>query len=85
MFALFWRSAERADRADRGWAEAFLLAAAASATLAVLLAEILRAFPCAIICTVCGGRTRLHGLDLAAQTGGMKLFVGEGFTWDEDG
>ena len=41
--------------------------------------------PCAIICTVCGGRTRLHGLDLAAQTGGMKLFVGEGFTWDEDG
>jgi len=41
--------------------------------------------PCAIICTICGGRTRLHGLDLAAQTGRMKLFVGEGFTWDEDG
>jgi hypothetical protein len=35
--------------------------------------------PCAIICTVCGRRTRLHGLDLAAQSGGMKLFVGEGF------
>jgi hypothetical protein len=41
--------------------------------------------PCAIICTVCGGRARLHGLDLAAQSGGMKLFVGEGFTWEEDG
>jgi hypothetical protein len=43
LFALFWRSAERADRPDRGWAEAFLLAAAAWAALAVLLAEILGA------------------------------------------
>jgi hypothetical protein len=40
--------------------------------------------PCAIICTICGGRTRLHGLNLASQFDGMKLFVGDGFTWDED-
>jgi len=41
--------------------------------------------PCAILCTVCGGRTRLHGLDLALEQGAVKLFVGDGFTWDEDG
>ena len=41
--------------------------------------------PCAIVCTLCGGRTRLHGLDLHAESGGYKLFVGSGFTRDEDG
>lgn len=41
--------------------------------------------PCAVICTICGGRTRLHGLALSLEYGGVKLFVGDGFTWDEDG
>lgn len=41
--------------------------------------------PCAIICTICGDRTRLHGLGLAAGSGPVKLFLGDGFTWDEDG
>lgn len=41
--------------------------------------------PCAIVCTICGDRTRLHGLALAAESGPVKLFLGDGFTWDEDG
>jgi hypothetical protein len=41
--------------------------------------------PCAVVCTICGERTRLHGLDLAFQEGEVSLFVGDGFTWDEDG
>jgi hypothetical protein len=41
--------------------------------------------PCAIICTICGDRDRLHGLDLYHAAGEVKLFVGDGFTWNEDG
>ena len=41
--------------------------------------------PCAIICTICGDRDRLHGLDLYHAAGEVKLFVGTGFTWNEDG
>lgn len=45
-----------------------------------------RAFsPCAIICAICADRDRLHGLDLYREAGEIKLFVGDGFTWDEDG
>ncbi len=45
-----------------------------------------RAFkPCAILCTICGERARLNGLDLARVSGRARLYVGEGFTWDEDG
>jgi len=41
--------------------------------------------PCAILCTICGDRDRLHGLDLVREAGEVKLFLGDGFTWDEDG
>ncbi|MCJ7512624.1 MAG: glycosyltransferase family 39 protein [Anaerolineales bacterium] len=41
--------------------------------------------PCAIICTICGERVRLHGLNLFRETAGVKLFAGDGFTWEEDG
>ncbi|GAP14309.1 hypothetical protein LARV_02076 [Longilinea arvoryzae] len=39
--------------------------------------------PCAIICTICGDRTRLHGLSLAGEYSGVKLFAGPGFESDE--
>jgi hypothetical protein len=32
--------------------------------------------PCAIICTICGDRTRLHGMDLAGTYPEVKLFLG---------
>ncbi len=41
--------------------------------------------PCAILCTICEDRDRLHGLDLYHAAGEVKLFVGTGFTWNEDG
>jgi hypothetical protein len=41
--------------------------------------------PCAVICTICGDRLRLHGMDLLRETAGVKLFAGDRFTWDEDG
>ena len=41
--------------------------------------------PCAIICTICGDRMRLNGLDLYSKANGTSVFVGDGFTWDEDG
>jgi len=41
--------------------------------------------PCAIVCTICGDRTRLHGLGLTIRQGVVRLFQGDGFTWDEDG
>jgi len=41
--------------------------------------------PCAIVCTICGGRTQLHGLELGFASGSVRLFLGDGFTWDEDG
>jgi hypothetical protein len=37
------------------------------------------------VCTICGERTRLHGLDLLHREGDVSLFSGGGFTWDEDG
>lgn len=36
--------------------------------------------PCAIICTFCGDKTRLHGLDLYANYGSTQLFTGSGYT-----
>lgn len=39
--------------------------------------------PCAIICTLCGSRTRLHGLELSGNFEGVKLFTGDGFEADE--
>jgi hypothetical protein len=42
--------------------------------------------PCAIICSVCGERERLHGLDLSGEYDeGIKLFTGPDFKADEDG
>jgi 4-amino-4-deoxy-L-arabinose transferase-like glycosyltransferase len=41
--------------------------------------------PCAVICTICGDRTRLHGLPLVAGLNeGVSVFAGDGFTWDPD-
>jgi hypothetical protein len=41
--------------------------------------------PCAIICTICGERTRLHGLDLSGSYGeNVKLFLGNSFSPLED-
>lgn len=39
--------------------------------------------PCAIICTICSDRTRLHGLSLEGEYSGVKLFIGPGFESDE--
>lgn len=39
--------------------------------------------PCAILCTICGGRTRLHGLERVAGFGELSVFAGEGFTTEE--
>ena len=41
--------------------------------------------PCAIICTFCLGRDRLHGLPLKTAHGGIAIYIGDGFTRDEDG
>ena len=41
--------------------------------------------PCAILCTICGDRDRLHGLDLVGESGEVTLFLGDAFTWNEDG
>jgi hypothetical protein len=54
-----------------------------SSDLAPLLDREFR--PCAIVCTICGDRTRLHGLDLILRQGAVTLFQGDGFTWNEDG
>jgi hypothetical protein len=40
--------------------------------------------PCAIICTTCAGRTRLHGLDLSGSYALAKLFMGSTYDPDED-
>ena len=41
--------------------------------------------PCAIICTICGDRTRLHGLNLYGDYDGVvKLFTGDTYSPDED-
>ncbi len=40
--------------------------------------------PCAIICTICGNRTQLHGLELAGNYSNIvKLFTGDTYTSDE--
>ncbi len=41
--------------------------------------------PCAIICTICEGRERLHGLPLTYSRTGINLYQGPDFTWDPDG
>jgi len=40
--------------------------------------------PCAILCTVCGGRTTLHGLEVAGQFPPVSVFLGNGYTSDID-
>jgi len=41
--------------------------------------------PCAILCSTCGDRGRVHGLDLAGRFGYMSVYLGSGFTSDLDG
>jgi len=40
--------------------------------------------PCAVICTICDGRTRLYGLPLAQDFGTVTLFAGQGFLPNPD-
>jgi hypothetical protein len=40
--------------------------------------------PCAIICMVCGGRTRFHGLERFFSQAQVTVFLGEGYTSSED-
>jgi len=40
--------------------------------------------PCAILCTVCGGRTTLYGLEVAGQFPPVSVFLGNGYTSDID-
>lgn len=40
--------------------------------------------PCAIVCMVCGGRTRFHGLDRTFAEGEISVFLGSGYTTSED-
>ncbi len=35
--------------------------------------------PCAILCTTCGGRTQLHGLEIAGEFGEIAVFAGGRF------
>lgn len=41
--------------------------------------------PCAILCTICADRTRLHGLPRVADLDRVDVFAGDGFVWDPDG
>jgi hypothetical protein len=41
--------------------------------------------PCAVLCTICGDRQRLHGLPLAAEFPGLDVFIGSGYVADPDG
>ena len=41
--------------------------------------------PCAILCTICGDRERLHGLPRAADLGDLAVFLGPGYVADPDG
>jgi hypothetical protein len=41
--------------------------------------------PCAILCTICGDRERLHGLPLAADLSEVGVFIGPGYVADPDG
>ena len=40
--------------------------------------------PCAILCTICSDRTRLHGLELNMSAGEIKLFMGGVYDPDPD-
>jgi hypothetical protein len=40
--------------------------------------------PCAILCTICGNRTRLNGLDLNMTDGDARLFMGGNYDPDPD-
>ena len=40
--------------------------------------------PCAILCTVCGGRTRLHGLERSGTFGPIALYLGSTYAPGED-
>jgi hypothetical protein len=44
--------------------------------------------PCAVICTICSGNneghSRLHGLDLSAEFGSIRIYEGTGFQWELD-
>ena len=41
--------------------------------------------PCAIICTICSDRERLHGLEMVSDWSGVRLFAGPGYVPDPDG
>ncbi|MEX2030846.1 MAG: hypothetical protein WD906_07740 [Anaerolineales bacterium] len=41
--------------------------------------------PCAILCTICGGRERLHGLARSGEWGDVILYTGGGYHPDPDG
>jgi hypothetical protein len=41
--------------------------------------------PCAILCTICGDRTRLNGLPLISNKKQLSLFMGDSFVPDPDG
>jgi hypothetical protein len=41
--------------------------------------------PCAILCTICGERTRVHGLTRIADYPFVDVFAGSSFVWEEDG
>jgi hypothetical protein len=40
--------------------------------------------PCAIVCMVCGGRTRFHGLDRTYSDGKVSVFLGSEYTPAQD-
>jgi hypothetical protein len=35
--------------------------------------------PCAVICTICGDRSEIHGLPIYDDYGEVKLYVGDGY------
>ena len=41
--------------------------------------------PCAIICTICGDRGEVHGLDRIATFGGISVYGGSDYTREPDG
>jgi 4-amino-4-deoxy-L-arabinose transferase-like glycosyltransferase len=41
--------------------------------------------PCAVVCSICGNKTRIYGLERAGvYEEGISVFMGPGFTYDED-
>jgi hypothetical protein len=42
--------------------------------------------PCAVVCSICGDKTKIYGLERAGSFDeGISVFIGSGFTYDEDG